>query len=66
MAENYIYAVARIRSRELSLLNESVISQLTACPGEEECLRILSEKGWGIPGCPARRCSGASRKKPGL
>ena len=25
MAENYIYAVARISSRELSLLNESVM-----------------------------------------
>ena len=30
MAEQYIYAVARVRSRELSLLNESVIAQLCA------------------------------------
>lgn len=66
MAENYIYAVARIRSRELSLLNESVISQLTACPARRNVSGSSVKKAGGIPGCPARRCSGASRKKPGL
>ena len=49
MAEQYIYAVARIRSRELSLLNEAVISQLCAAATEEDCLRILNEKNWGNP-----------------
>lgn len=63
MAENYIYAVARIRSRELSLLNESVISQLTACPGEEECLRILSEKGWGDSGMSGEAMLRGEQKK---
>lgn len=63
MAENYIYAVARIRSRELSLLNESVISQLTASPGEEECLRILSEKGWGDSGMTGEAMLRGEQKK---
>lgn len=49
MAEQYIYAVARIRSKELSLLNEATISQLSAAPSEEDCLRILNEKNWGNP-----------------
>ena len=53
MAEQYIYAVARIRSRELSLLNEAVISQLCAAATEEDCRRILGEKGWGNPELPS-------------
>ena len=53
MAEQYIYAVARIRSKELSLLNEAVISQLSAAATEEDCRRILSEKGWGNPDLPS-------------
>ena len=61
--KQYIYAVARIRSRELSLLNESVISQLTASPGEEECLRILSEKGWGDSGMTGEAMLRGEQKK---
>ena len=53
MAEQYIYAVARVRSRELSLLNESVIAQLCAAANEEDCLRILSERGWGNQDLPS-------------
>ncbi len=52
MAELYIYAVARIRSRELSLLSEAVVSQLCGAAGEEECLKLLAEKGWGNPDLP--------------
>ena len=63
MAENYIYAVAQIRSRELFQLNECVISQLTACPGEEECLRILSEKGWGDSGMSGEAMLRSEQKK---
>jgi V/A-type H+-transporting ATPase subunit C len=51
MTENmHIYAVARIRSRELDLLGESVISQLAACSRYEECMKILFDKGWGVSG----------------
>jgi len=47
--EQYVYAVARIRSRELSLLSDSVMAQMSAAPSEEDCRKILSEKGWGNP-----------------
>ena len=63
MAEQYIYAVARVRSRELSLLNESVIAQLQAASGEEDCLRILSERGWGNPDLPSEEMFAEEQKK---
>ena len=63
MAEQDINAGARVRSRELSLLNESVIAQLCAASGEEECLRILSEKGWGNPDLPSEEMFREEEKK---
>lgn len=45
--EQYIYAVARIRSKELTLLDKAVFDQLLSCKSYEECLRILADKGWG-------------------
>ncbi len=51
MAENqYIYAVARIRSKEMSLLSHKTMEQLIACKNYEDCLRILSDKGWDCEG----------------
>lgn len=51
MADNqYMYAVARIRSKENSLLNKSDIDQLMNCKSEKECLRLLTDKGWGKSG----------------
>lgn len=47
MTEEYIYAVARVRSRELSLLSRQDVDQLMACHTYDECLRTLSDKGWG-------------------
>ncbi len=47
MTEEYIYAVARVRSRELSLLSRQDVDQLMACRTYDECLRTLSDKGWG-------------------
>ncbi len=47
MTEEYIYAVARVRSRELSLLTRQDVDQLMACRTYDECLRTLSDKGWG-------------------
>lgn len=43
----YTYAVARIRSLELSLFSASVIEQLIACKTYRQCLQFLTEKGWG-------------------
>jgi V/A-type H+-transporting ATPase subunit C len=49
MAEReYIYAVARIRSKELALLTGSFMEQLLSAPDEAECLRLLAERGWGV------------------
>ena len=47
MAESYTYAVARIRSLELSLFSDAVIDQLIACKTYENCIQFLLEKGWG-------------------
>lgn len=48
MANNsFVYAVARIRSLELTLFSESVIEQLLACKTYENCLSFLAERGWG-------------------
>ena len=48
MTENqYTYAVARIRSKELALLNQQVLEQLLASKDYDECIRLLQEKGWG-------------------
>ncbi len=51
MAVNqYTYAVARIRSKELQLLGRSDLEQLMNLRNEKECLRYLSDKGWGRAG----------------
>lgn len=46
----YLYAVARIRSKELALLSKADIEQLLSCKTESECLRLLADKGWGRDG----------------
>lgn len=50
MKEDYIYAVARIRSRELTLLNRQNVEQLLSCKTYEECVRTLRDLGWGSSG----------------
>ena len=47
MPEEYIYAVARVRGKELKLLSAPVMDSLVAAPGLHEALRILAEHGWG-------------------
>ncbi|MGI5959386.1 MAG: V-type ATPase subunit [Massiliimalia sp.] len=47
MAEEYTYAVARVHAKELSLLTRQDLEQLLGCPTESDCLRVLSEKGFG-------------------
>ncbi|MDD3192665.1 MAG: V-type ATPase subunit [Oscillospiraceae bacterium] len=44
---DYIYAVARIRAKELSCFGSSTLEQLMACKTHDECIRMLNEKGWG-------------------
>ena len=48
--QQYAYAVARIRSKELTLLNSNFFEQLLSCHQVEECLRLLRDKGWGNRG----------------
>ena len=48
MAEKYYaYAVARIRTKELGLLKGAFLEQLLGAKSYEECIQLLSEKGWG-------------------
>ena len=50
MTDNqYYYAVARIRSRELTLLNQSFIEQLLGARSVDEAMRLLQDKGWYMP-----------------
>lgn len=50
MSENYIYAVARVRCKELTLLDSSVMDSLLAAGSYEECVRILADHGWSSEG----------------
>ncbi len=45
--KQYYYAVARLRSKELALLNSAFIEQLLGTKNADECLRLLHDKGWG-------------------
>lgn len=64
MTDNdYVYAVARIRSKELSLLNAQAIEQLMACKTYEECLHFLADKGWGTAASGAEEMLAAEREK---
>ena len=66
MAEEYIYAVARIKARETQLLTQQDIDRLMACKTPADCLRALGDKGW-TPAAASRRrpCSPQRRKRPG-
>lgn len=51
MSENqYIYAVARIRAKELELLDGHFIERLAATGSYEDALRLIRERGWGSTG----------------
>lgn len=45
--KDYIYAVARVRTKEMQLLTEPFLEQLLAAPDEAQCVRLLREHGWG-------------------
>ena len=42
---DYVYAVARIRCKELKLFSAAVIEQLLARPDYDACVSFLAEKG---------------------
>lgn len=64
MAEQeYIYAVARIRSREMQLLTGAFMEQLLAAADEAECLRLLAERGWGSAETPSEEMFAGEEKK---
>lgn len=48
--KQFTYAVARIRSKELSLLSASFLDQLLAAKDYDECLQLLIDRGWGGDG----------------
>lgn len=47
MAELYTYQVARVRARELTLLNRQDLESMMSLKGFEDCMRFLRDKGWG-------------------
>ena len=47
--KQYTYAVARIRSKELNLLNGAFMEQLLSAKSVSEALTMLAEKGWQAP-----------------
>lgn len=47
MPQDYTYAVARIRSKELSLFSQKELDELLNQPDYDSCIRYLSDKGWG-------------------
>ena len=66
MNKDYTYAVARIRSRELALLNNKDIDNLLNARGYDECIQYLLDKGFGDDGSAKTDASSmlsAERKK---
>ncbi|MBP5158946.1 MAG: V-type ATPase subunit [Lachnospiraceae bacterium] len=64
MGDNqYIYAVARIRTKELTLFSKQVIDQLMACKTYNDVLRLLTDKGWDCEGKSPEEFLAAEREK---
>lgn len=45
--KEYIYAVARIKSKENKLLDSATVEQMIQAPSKDSVLKILKDKGWG-------------------
>lgn len=45
--KDYIYQVARIRAKELTLLSSTFIRTLLTAESVDDCLKLLAEKDWG-------------------
>ena len=64
MTENqYVYAVARIRSKEMSLLSGSFLEQLLSAKSLKDCMQLLREKGWGDEGSEPEEMLAGEREK---
>ena len=64
MAEElYTYAVARIRSKEMTLFTKQTIDQLMSCKTYEDCLKSLYDRGWGSQGDTAEQLLKKEREK---
>lgn len=50
MSEEYTYAVARIRTKEMKLLTKSDLNALLSARDYDECMRLLYDHGWGEEG----------------
>lgn len=50
MPEEYTYAVARIRAKEMKLLTKSDLNALLSAKSYDECLRLLQDREWGEDG----------------
>lgn len=47
MARDFIFAIARIRSKENELLTQQNLDQLMNCHNTDECIKFLKDKGYG-------------------
>lgn len=47
MSKEFIFAIARIRSKEKDLLSQTDLDQLMNCKTAGECIKILTDKGYG-------------------
>ncbi len=64
MAKNeYIYAVARIRAKELSLFSTQTMERLMGTKSDAECVKLLKELGWGSYDTTADGIFTAEREK---
>lgn len=61
--QDYVYAVARIRSKELSLFTAQTMEQLMSCKTYDDCLHALSDKGWDVSSGNAGEILSAQREK---
>lgn len=50
MPEEYTYAVARIRAKEMKLLTKNDLNALLSAKSYDECLRLLQDREWGEEG----------------
>ena len=61
--EDYIYAAARIHAREASLLGRADLDRLMACTSEEECFRVLWDRGWSQEASSAEELLAAEEER---
>ncbi len=64
MTENqYIYAVARIRSKEMTLFGKQVLDQLMSCKTLKDAIHLLSDRGWDCEDKSPEEFLAAEREK---